>query len=214
MATGHGNNPGERQRYYSCLLYTSGATIFGCGDARRPGSLYWTKGNNPDSNPENNRLDICSASETLQNGCLWNGTPFVFSNLRLFQIYPDLVNSGNFLAQEIPNGKGLFARWAITSGPAGIFFLSEDGIYVTQGGPPVSITDAKLRPLFSSQGGNGETVNGIPAPDMTQEQSLRLTIVDSILYFDYIGIDGTPHTLLYDMVANFWLCLLYTSRCV
>ena len=183
----------------------SGTTIFGCGDARRPGSLYWTKGNNPDSNPENNRLDICSASETLQNGCLWNGTPFVFSNLRLFQIYPDLVNAGNFLAQEIPNGKGLFARWAIVSGPAGIFFLSEDGIYVTQGGPPVSITDAKLRPLFSSQGGNGETVNGIPAPDLTQEQSLRLTIVDSILYFDYMGIDGTPHTLLYDMVANFWL---------
>ena len=183
----------------------SGTTIFGCGDARRPGSLYWTKGNNPDSNPENNRLDITSASETLQNGCLWNGTPFVFSNLRLFQIYPDLVNAGNFLAQEIPNGKGLFARWAIVSGPAGIFFLSEDGIYVTQGGPPVSITDAKLRPLFSSQGGNGETVNGIPAPDLTQEQSLRLTIVDSILYFDYFGIDGTPHTLLYDMVANFWL---------
>ncbi len=159
----------------------------------------------PDSNPENNRLDITSASEALQNGCLWNGNCFVFSNTRLFQIYPDLVNAGSFLSQEVPNGKGLFARWALASGPAGIFFLSQDGIYVTQGGPPVSITDAKLRPLFSSQGGNGETVNGIPAPDMTQETSLRLTIVDSILYFDYIGTDSTPHTLLYDMVANFWL---------
>jgi hypothetical protein len=183
----------------------AGSVIFGCGDSRRPGSLYWTKGNNPDSNPENNRLDITSASEALQNGCLWNGNCFVFSNTRLFQIYPDFVNAGNFLAQEVPNGKGLFARWCMTAGPAGIFFLSEDGIYVTQGGPPVSITDAKLRPLFSSQGGNGETVNGIPAPDMTQEANLRLSIVDSILYFDYIGIDGTPHTLPYDMVANFWL---------
>lgn len=183
----------------------AGQVIFGCGDARRPGSVYWTKGNNPDSNPENNRLDICSASEFLQDGCLWNGLPFVFSNERLFQLFPDLANPGNFVSQDVPNSKGLFARWALASGPAGIFWLAEDGIYVTQGGPPVSITDAKLRPLFSSQGGSGESVNGISPPDMSNEAALRLTIVDSILYFDYVGTDNKPHTLLFDMNASFWL---------
>ena len=183
----------------------TGQVIFACGDARRPGSLYWTKGNNPDSNPENNRLDICSGSESLQNGCLFDGNPFVFSTDRIFRIYPDLVNAGNFYAQEVPNSKGLFARWAMAVGPQAIYFLAQDGIYMTSGGAPVSITDAKLRPLFSRDGGDGENTNGIPAPDMTAETSLRLSVVGNILYFDYVGADDTPHTLLYDLVDNFWL---------
>ena len=90
-------------------------------------------------------------------------------------------------------------------GPQAIYFLSQDGIYMTNGGAPVSISDPKMRPLFSREGGNGQTVNGIPAPDMTQEAALRLSVVGNILYFDYIGTDGTPHTLLFDLVENFWL---------
>lgn len=183
----------------------TGQVIFGCGDARRPGSIYWTKGNNPDSNPENNRLDITSGSESLQNGCLFDGNPFVFSTERIFRLYPDLTVAGNYYALEVPNSKGLFARWAMAVGPQAIYFLAQDGIYMTNGGAPVSISDEKLRPLFSREGGNGETVNEIPAPDMTQETALRLSVVGNILYFDYIGTDATPHTLLYDLVENFWL---------
>ena len=183
----------------------AGQVIFACGDARRPGSLYWTKGNNPDANPENNRLDICSSSEWLQNGCLFDGNPFVFSTDRIFRVYPDSVNTGNFTALEVPNSKGLFARWALAVGPRAIFFLAQDGIYMTDGGAPISITDKKLRPLFNREGGEGETINGIPAPDMTLETCLRLSVVGNLLYFDYVGVDGTPHTLLYDLIENFWL---------
>jgi hypothetical protein len=75
--------------------------------------------------------------------------------------------------------------------------LSKDGIYISTGGAPVSMTDAELYPIFPNEGNIGTTTNGIKAPfiDSGKAANLRMTYYDEFLYFDYPQYyTGTPPT--------------------
>lgn len=185
----------------------TGTFIFGCGDQLRPGGLYWTKGNDPEVHPTTNVLEITNGSEPLMNGVLYNGNAFVLSTKRMWQILPTLGQISDFSALEIPNSKGLFARWGICTTPHGIAFIGKDGIYLTTGGEPTSLTDTDLYPIFPQEsftsssgfpiidGLNGATFS---PPDFTQPDAMRLAYGDGYLYFDYLGQDSTRYTLVYN----------------
>lgn len=183
----------------------TGIFIFGVGNALRPGALYWTKGNSPESHSGVFVLDITSASEPLMNGVLYEGRSFVFSNERLFQVLPSFGQVSNFTAIEVPNAKGLFARWAIAVGPK-MWWLARDGIYETTGGAPRSITDEDLYPLFQHEGITAQAtwvpdgLDGvtIDPPDFTRLADLRLAYADGYLYFDYVDTGVVRRTLVYD----------------
>lgn len=184
----------------------TGTFIFACGDAYRPGSLYWTEGNNPESHPGSNTLEITSPAEPLMNGCIYNGNNFVFSTKRAWVVYPTLGQVSDFSAIEIPNSKGLYARWGLCVTPHGIVFIGKDGIYLTTGGQPQSLTDETLYPLFPQESQNeasGQTVidglNGVTfaSPDFTLPNDMRLTYGDGMLYFDYVDTEGTRRSLVY-----------------
>lgn len=184
----------------------TGTFIFACGDALRPGAIYWTKGNNPESHPGTNVLDITSGSEPLMNGCLYNGNCYVFSTRRCWSMYPTLGQVSDFSAIEIPNSKGIFARWGICVTPYGICFVSKDGIYLTTGGEPVSLTDRDLYPLFpqESQGDDSgfPEIDGLEGvtfnpPDFDEPDSFRLAYGDGFLYFTYLDTGGVYRTLVY-----------------
>lgn len=192
-------------------LGSQGAVIFGCGDPNRPGFLLWTKGNNADSAPSQNSLEVTSPSEPLQNGCIYDGTPYVWSTDRLFRIYPSINQPGQFTVQEVPNSKGLLSPWAFAIGPA-LWAIGKDGIYETKGGEPVSITDEDLYPIFPHEGqaafasGSGiGAVNTSAGPG-----TLRLCYYDKMLYFDYPEIGtGKTVTLVFDTINRTWWQDLY-----
>lgn len=148
--------------------------FFACGDLNQPGVLFLTKGNNPDSAPDALQIEITSPSEPLINGCMYDGTAFVWSSDRLFRLYPlfgqsVIVTNGTvspaqgtnlFTPIEIPNGKGLIAPWGIAVGPK-IWFIARDGIYETTGSEPQSITGKDWAMLFPNEGFSGtETLQG------------------------------------------------------
>src|SRR5262249_34091699 len=102
-------------------------------------------------------------------------------------------------AQEIPNGKGLFSRWAITRYPAPIIcMLSKDGINATTGGAPQALTDADLYEYFPNEGNIGSVVNTLVPPDISAAQAtnLRLDYYDEYLYFDFVDTTGQRATLV------------------
>lgn len=191
----------------------TGIFIFGCGDPFQGGSLYWTKGNQPESHPGSNSLALTSNSEPLMNGCLYNGSSYVFSTKRMFSIYPTLGDVTDFRALEIPNSKGLFARWGLAVCPQGIAFIGKDGIYLTSGGQPQSLTDADLYPIFPHEGTAASSfpqidgMSGItfPTPDFNNPDKMRLTYGDGFLYFDYLGQDEAYHTLVFDFSTQGWV---------
>ncbi len=193
----------------------TGIFVFACGDPGRPGSIYWTKGNHVESHPGANVLDITSASEKLMNGCIYNGTSYVFSIKRMFAMYPTLGQISDFSALEVPNSKGLFARWGICTTPQGIAFVGKDGIYLTTGGgAPVNLTDPDFYPFFPHEGdteSSFQTVDGtegatlvLVLPDFTKPETFRLSYGDGFLYFDYMNVVGNMATLVYSFSDNGW----------
>jgi hypothetical protein len=174
---------------------------FACGDPNNPGILYFTKQFQPDSTTETHKIEITSPSEPLMNGVMYNGRSYVWSTERMFALYPAFNEAALFKWVEVPNGKGMIARWMLAVGPK-IWFGAKDGIYETVGGEPISITDADLYPLFPHEGQDGEDVNEILTPDFSQDTKLRLGYYDKYLYFDYRvtpdGPDGVSRTLVYD----------------
>jgi hypothetical protein len=182
-----------------CFWGPLNETMFGCGDPNNPQRLYWTNVGDADSTRLSNWIDITTPSEPLMNGVIYNGRSYVWSSERFFQIIPsaqdELGAVTGWSYVEIPNGRGLWARWAFTnpqSVPGEVlYFLSKDGIYRTDGGSPSDITAEDLRPLFPNEGNLGESVNTVPAPLMVPDAApgFRLSTYDDYLYFDYVSGD-------------------------
>lgn len=186
-------------------------TFFACGDSINPGRLYYSNPGSETTIP-NNYTDITSPSEPLMNGVNYNIRGYVFSSENFFQVlssksyaaYLENTAAGQssvitYEAQRIPNGKGLFSRWAFTREPAPyIDFLSRDGIYRTVGGAPISITDEDLYLLLPNEGNLGVAVNGVSSPNIISAQStnLRMTYYDGYTYFDYAAQSDGMATLV------------------
>lgn len=201
-------------------LWQWDSRFFACGDPTNPGRLYYS---NPDSETTRveNYLDVTSPSEPLMNGVEYNVRGWLFSSDNFFQILKGNSDAVPYYTQQVPNGKGLFSRWALTREPAPyLCFLCKDGIHLTNGGAPIPLTDADLYPLFPNEGGSGETTNGVLRPIISSANAIRtrLAYYDSFLYFDYVTDIGLATLVLaFDLGAvergeapGGWLWDIYT----
>lgn len=194
--------------------------FFGCGDPLRPGVLYWSKGNNPDSAPDTNQQDVTSPSEPLINGVIVNGIGLVMSSERGFLIYPNFFNAlstvtgtegSTWTIQESISTRGLYMpRCICVDGGGNVFFRAKDGIMMSRGGQgATSITDGDLYNLFPHEGSvpGPVTVGGfmIYPPDDTQPQLQKMNVADGYLYYDYVALGVGPQTLVYDIAAQGWV---------
>ncbi len=179
---------------------STGLFLFGCDQ----GTLYWTNGNQPGLARKSNQLEVTSGSETLMNGGIYDGRPYVLSSEKMYEIRAD--NQGGFETQEVANSIGVFSRWAACFGPM-IWFIGRDGqIYESEGGQPRRISE-DLGVLLPHEGQPGVAVNGINPPDFTQMSALRLFFGDGMLRFTYLDTGGINRTWLRDLSAGGWASL-------
>jgi hypothetical protein len=198
--------------------------FFGVGDPLRPGTLYWSKGNNPDSAPDTNQQDVTSPSEPLQNGCIVNGYGWVASTERAWLIVPNFFNAlstasgtagSTWTLQLSSLTRGLYIpRCLCVDGGGNVFFRAKDGIYISPGGQGGrSITDGDLYNLFPHEGRAPENYTIGPytiyPPDDTQPQMQKMNIADGYLYYDFVDTFGNNSTLVYDIAAGGWVIDIY-----
>lgn len=206
--------------------------FFGCGDPLRPGTLYWSKGNNPDSAPETNQQDVTSPSEPLQNGCIVNGIGMVYSTERAWLIFPNFFNAlstvsgtigSTWTLQESISDRGLYLpRCLAVNGGKDVFFRTKDGISYSPGGQGAeTITDEDLYPLFPHEGLTPVPVTiglyTVYPPDDSQPLAQKMNCANGYLYYDYLAfINGveTPQTLVYDIQAKGWVLDIYQYPCI
>lgn len=201
------------------------AYMFGCGDPLRPGTLYWTKGNNPDSAPDTNQQEVTSPSEPLMNGSITAGIGNVFSTERRWLIYPTFtsalatvsgVQGSAFNLILASSERGLYIRPAIcTDGGNNTFFRAKDGIYMCAAGGADKEMTGEIWNLFPHEGfvplpitTFGRTI--FP-PDDTQPELQKLAYANGYLYYDYVDTTGTPRTLVYGMEEKGWLTDVYAA---
>lgn len=197
-----------------------GVTVsFSCGDPRNPGFVKWTNPNNSEICSDANTIEVTDAAEPLQNGFFYDGVPFVASSAQVYVLESTSNPIAPFRPNITPCGKGFWTRWAFAVAPEGIYFLSDDGIYLTAGGGVAqSITEADLYPIFPHNGSAGSITGGYVPPDMTNTFNLRLSYSDGKLYFDYIDINSAAATLVYRVSDKSWWPDVYfnlpvTTRC-
>lgn len=186
-------------------------TMFAVGDPNDAGAVLWTAEGNPDSAPDVNYVEVTSPSETMMNGCMYDGRSYVFSDSRLFGVLQSqsfqALSEGNsggsgFTFTEVRNGKGLAQRWSFCVGPK-IWFVSSDGIYETDGSEPISITQ-DIKGIFPKGDSPGVSIMGINPVNMNT--LLRLEYHNSYLFFDYTdSISGQLRTLVYDTINKSWM---------
>lgn len=199
------------------------AFFMGVGDPLRPGTIYWTKGNDMDAAPDTNQQDITSPSDVLINGIWVDGFGIVFSADHKWVIWPNYFNAlatatgteGSTWTFQGPSGtRGLFMPRALATDGKNVFFRGKDGVYVTgAGGVEVSITDGDLYPLFSHEGSIPQpvTIAGLTIypPDDTQPSRQKMSCATGYLYYDYVDTTGTPRTLVFDILAGGWVWDVY-----
>lgn len=192
--------------------------LFGCGDNINPGRLYFTR-NPGETTRINNYLDIGAPSEPLMNGMNWNARSYLWTPERQGEITFTGNPSSPYRWDELPGGRGLFSRWALTrynSKSPFMAFLSKDGIYKSTGGVSDSLTDRDLYPLFPHEGQLGSTVRGIPAPNVVSAQAsnLRMEFTDDLLYFDFNDTSSNRRSLIYAPELDGWWYDAYTPGVV
>jgi len=150
----------------------------------------------------------------------------LFSIKRAWLIVPNFYNAlatvtgtsgSTWSLQETHIDRGLFIpRCLAIEGGGKIFFRVDDGIHFSASGiASKSITDDTIYPLFAHEGSTPVPIvrNGItyyPPNDSLPEQQ-KFNIVDGYLYYDFIGTDGSPHTLVFDITAMAWVWDIYST---
>lgn len=172
--------------------------MLACGDPNRPGDVYWCKPGEPDHWPAESHVEVCAPSEELQNGCLFGGQAFTFSRERLYILYPHLTGDASITSMPTQCKKGLVNRWGLTVGRGGIYFVSDDGVYRTAGGPEEWLSQA-IDPLF-----RGEAKNGYNPIDLTVLTAIRLEIFEHELYFGYRDTGGVNQIMVLNLDTGSW----------
>jgi hypothetical protein len=92
----------------------------------------------------------------------------------------------------------LINRAAFCVGYGGIYFAANDGIYFTQGGLEISISDENIEGIFK-----GETRRGLPPVRPT---TIRLEVHENQLWFIYKGpgAGAKPNVLIFDLLKQYW----------
>lgn len=121
--------------------------------------------------------------EEINGGAAYNNQVFIFKRSKFFVFYGTSTDSTgnpvfNYRAVEAGVGMANHIPQSVCVGADGVYFLADDGIYRTTGGPPTKVS-AALDPLFDSttstfwQGGSYTVASG---------DGGRLTWLDGSLY--------------------------------
>jgi hypothetical protein len=194
------------------------AYMFGVGDPDNPGTLYFTKGNNPDSAPDTNSIVVTSPAEPLMNGCITAGLGMVFSTERRWLIYPTFITAtatvsgisgSQFNLVLAQSDRGLYiATCLCTDGGSLAFYRAKDGIYSCTFGGGDQFLCADIYNLFPREGviPSPITIAGytIYPPDDTKPSAQKLSYANGYLYYDYEDTTSTPRTLVFDQIAGGW----------
>ena len=161
-----------------------------------------TNQNDPNTMTDGNYIEVSTPSEPLMNGVVYDGRVFVCSSERMWQVVPD--GNGRFIPTEVANSKGIVGPHAITVDKL-IYLFSKDGINVSEGGQPTSLTDATMAELFPHDGIVGTNIGDMKAVNLEDDSRNRLMAYSGRLYCDHLDIEGNAQTLVFDLQAGAWV---------
>lgn len=176
--------------------------ILACGDPLRPGTLYYSKPNNPDSCPDTYNREITPPSEPLLGGEIIDGRGWLASTERWWELLPQQTSDPTQFYNPVqsPIPRGLAAPYAHCNDGANLYWMAKDGILSSRS----SLTDADLYNIFPHEGRAGESYsysgNTLLPPDVAgAAATFRLVHSNGYLYYIYKDTGGTFRMLTCDL---------------
>lgn len=184
-----------------------GKYILATGDPNRPGYVYWTNSERPDSASTANNLQVTSPTEPLIGCLIYSALPYVFSREDLYLLDFGGPNAlPTFTPRKTPTGLGAVGPRAFCVGDM-IYFVNRRGVYKTDGqSAPVCISEEAIRPLFQ-----GITVSNFSPIDLSQSDAIRLCYTGELLHFFYIDTLGATQHLTWSTIYTRWKSVSVTG---
>lgn len=186
-------------------------TVFACGDPLRPGTLYFSKPNAPDSAPDAFNTEITPPTEPLLGGEILDGLSLVGSSERWWALYPQPSSPARYNVVQQPILRGIAAPFGHCTDSVSIYFWAKDGIWSSTKG---SLTDGDLYNLFPHEGVPGKSIvyagHTVQPPDYSRTGTFRLTCSNGYLYAVYQDSSGIYRTLVLDLKRMAWSVDVYS----
>jgi hypothetical protein len=153
-----------------------------------------------------NLIDLTPGDgEQIMNCVAWQNKVFVFKESKFFVFEGEAVDAtGNpiFLYQAVDTGVGLAAKLGVCVGRDGVYFMSRQGVYVTNGGPPALLSEI-VEPMWL---GNPEVYFQSDTLNHGQIALARLTWHDERLYLALPtgSSSANDRVLVYDLSRRWW----------
>lgn len=142
--------------------------------------------------------------EEVKAFCAWDTYLFAFKETKFFVIQGESLGAAgtpifNFRAVD-SGGVGCCALYGATSAPQGVYFLSNTGVYLTNGDKPVCISDA-IAPLFTANTGLSLGAWSLGRFDPADS---GIAYYDQRLYISAV-FGGQSYTLCHDIESGAWM---------
>jgi hypothetical protein len=174
---------------------------YALGSTVNPGRMYIFNQGTLDSTQSSYYVDITDGGDPLQNGCVYANRGYVWSTKGMWTFLPDMGNDRKIDKARVIGAPGLRFRYAMAQGDL-MYWVSDDGVYESDGASARSITRGEIQKLFVNDGVAGADYNGLLAPDVSGSQvnNHRLACMpDKTVYYDYVAVTGGERkTLMYD----------------
>jgi hypothetical protein len=197
---------GAKSNRLVATCYGTGTTSGPAASASNPSRVHFSDPGLPETWTINNYIDL-EPGDGEQNmaAVSWHDRVFVFKETKFF-VFGDESERADGTPQfnyyAVDTGVGLAAKQAITIGRDGIYFMSRQGVYVTNGGPPVPVSDI-IEPFFV---GNPEVYFLSSTLNQAQIGLTRLTWHKERLYLAVPTGTATAcdRVLVHDLRQHWW----------
>ena len=180
-----------------------GATDGPGGATSSPSHVYFSDAGEPESWDTDNYVQLTPGDgERIIGAIAWQGLTFIFKETKFFVFYGNSVDAGGdpvFNYRPVEAGAGLAARQGLAKTERGVFFVSEEGIYLTTGAAPIKVTD-RVDPIW--EGGASPYYTGGLINDLS---SCSLAAHEHRLYMGF-STSGGQRVLVHDPDAG-WFSL-------
>lgn len=180
----------------------------GAGSTASTSLVHFSDAGAPETWSANNYVYLSPGdNEDIQGVATWRNLTFVFKSTKFFVFYgngTDATGLPVFNYRQV-TGAGLAAPLGIAASPDGVYFVDRRGVYVTNGGPPVKVSQA-IDPLFVGGGGPFFQLGHL---DFAVVPMAAMAWYSDRLYvgvsFDPSGSSGVnDHTLVFDPRSSQW----------
>ena len=148
--------------------------------------------------------------EKVMGAIAWRELVFVFKQTKFFVFYGNSVAGDGtpiFNYRPVEGGVGLASRFGIAATPNGVYFVGDDGLYVTTGSSAQKVSDS-VEPLWSGATSDYYTGGVISTIGNTSMASL-----DSVLYMAFTTAGG-QRVLVHDTDAGWFSLFSFPAKYV